>query len=71
MDREAEAEVKVIFDKYDNDGDGFLDGIEELKAAFSDANHIVTDDELKEIVAFADDNNDGKVSFEEFSNFVL
>ena len=29
MDREAE--VKVIFDKYDNDGDGFLDGIEELK----------------------------------------
>jgi Ca2+-binding EF-hand superfamily protein len=66
-----ETEIQVIFNKYDIDGDGFLDGIEELKAAFSDANHIVTDEELKEIVAFADDNNDGKVSFEEFSNFVL
>ena len=65
-----EAEIKAIFDTYDKDGDGHLSGAEELRAAFSEFNQEVTEEELAAIVAFADDNGDGQLTFEEFANFV-
>ncbi len=65
-----ETELRAIFDSYDKDGDGYLSGAEELKAAFSDADHDVTDEELETIIAFADENSDGQVCFDEFVNFV-
>jgi len=66
-----EDDIRAIFDSYDKDGDGYLEGPEELKAAFGDVNQEVTEEELETIVAFADENGDGRLNFEEFSNFVL
>ena len=68
MDRTTE--LKAIFDSYDKDGDGVLQGAEELKAAFSDAKNSATEDELETIVAFADENGDGRLDFAEFADFV-
>jgi Ca2+-binding EF-hand superfamily protein len=65
-----ETELKAVFDSYDKDGDGVLQGAEELKAALSDAKHTVTDEELEQIVAYADENGNGQLSFDEFSNFI-
>ena len=58
-------EIKASFDAYDKDGNGFLQG-DELKAAFSTCKHEATPEELDMIVAFADENGDGKLSFSEF-----
>jgi Ca2+-binding EF-hand superfamily protein len=65
----SEAEAREAFDACDKDGNGFLNG-EELRVAFSTVKHTVTDEELDAIVAYADENGDGKLSFEEFAKFV-
>jgi calmodulin len=58
-------EMRVVFNSFDTDGNGFLDK-EELKNAFKDFKGGLTDEEVDALMVEADTNGDGKVSFEEF-----
>ena len=58
-------EMHVVFNSFDTDGNGFLDK-NELKNAFKDFKGGLTDAEIDALIAEADVNGDGKVSFEEF-----
>ncbi|BAP56117.1 calmodulin [Thioploca ingrica] len=65
----TEKEIRAAFDACDKDHSGFLKG-EELKTAFSTAKHEATQEELEAIMAYADENGDGQLSYEEFAKFV-
>lgn len=62
-------ELRVVFNSFDTDGSGFLDK-NELKNAFSNFKGGLTDAEVDALMADADANGDGKVSFEEFAALV-
>ena len=58
-------DLRAAFDAFDTDGSGFLDK-SELKNAFKDFKGGLTDAEVDVLMAAADTNGDGEVSFEEF-----
>jgi Ca2+-binding EF-hand superfamily protein len=58
-------EIRVVFDSFDTDGNGLLDK-DELKNAFKDFKGGLTDKEVDTLIAEADTDNNGQVSFEEF-----
>ncbi|MBD0671122.1 EF-hand domain-containing protein [Streptomyces sp. CBMA156] len=64
----SEVEKKAEFDKIDTDGDGFISA-EELKVNVK-KNPKVTDSQAEVIFKWADDNSDGKITFEEYAKFV-
>lgn len=57
--------LRNVFNTFDTDGNGVLDK-SELKAAFKDFRGGLSDEAIDAIIADADTNNDGVVSFEEF-----
>jgi len=58
-------EMRVVFNSFDTDGNGFLDK-NELKNAFKDFKGGLTDGEIEALMLEADFNDDGQISFEEF-----
>jgi len=58
-------EMRVVFNTFDTDGSGFLDR-NELANAFNNFRGGLTAEEIDQLIADADTNGDGKVSFEEF-----
>tara|TARA_Y100001935_G_scaffold235979_1_gene220309 strand:- start:395 stop:631 length:237 start_codon:yes stop_codon:yes gene_type:complete len=62
--------IRNIFDSYDKDSSGYLSENELLKF-FKSMEAYFTKSELSEAMYIIDNNNDGKVSFEEFIRFVL
>jgi len=62
-------EMRVVFNSFDTDGSGFLDK-NELKNAFKNFKGGLTDAEIDALMAEADTNGDGKVSFEEFTALI-
>uniref|UniRef100_A0AC35U5D5 Calmodulin n=1 Tax=Rhabditophanes sp. KR3021 TaxID=114890 RepID=A0AC35U5D5_9BILA len=57
--------LKAVFDELDVDGDGFITR-SELRTAFQKMGHNLTDQDIKQIYKHVDDNQDGKINFEEF-----
>lgn len=67
--KEKQAGISEIFAQLDKDGSGFIDQ-EEIKSLFASMwGREVADKEVVEAVASIDTNEDGKVSFSEFSNW--
>lgn len=62
--------IRSIFNYYDKDETGYLDGIE-MQNFFKSMETYFTKSELSEAMYIIDSNNDGKVNFEEFIRFVL
>lgn len=62
--------IRSIFNSYDKDETGYLDGIE-MQNFFKSMETYFTKSELSEAMYIIDSNNDGKVSFDEFIRFVL
>ena len=56
-----------MFEQFDADSDGFITP-QELKDAWTKMGDSISMEEAEAIVAEADENGDGKVSFDEFCN---
>ncbi|THD22149.1 Calmodulin striated muscle [Fasciola hepatica] len=56
---------KRVFAEFDNNGDGFID-LQELKRIMSSVGESLTESDLDEMIKEADQDGDGKVSFQEF-----
>lgn len=70
MTSESINKIRSIFNSYDKDETGYLNGIE-MQNFFKSMETYFTKSELSEAMYIIDSNNDGKVSFEEFIRFVL
>ncbi|KAI8868552.1 putative calmodulin [Ramicandelaber brevisporus] len=68
-EKTEEQELRDIFDMFDKDKNGTIDAQEmvELMAAIQDP---VTIEQAKELIAAADDNGDGVISFEEWKKLM-
>lgn len=62
-------ELLKEFQKFDIDGDGFITG-EEIRQVFHESGIAMTDEDVNELIAEADANGDGVISFEEFVHSV-
>ena len=62
--------MRNIFNNYDKDGSGYLSKVE-LQRFFKSMETYFTKSELSEAMYIIDNDNDGKVSFEEFIRYVL
>jgi len=58
-------EMRVVFNTFDMDRNGFLDR-NELANAFNNFKGGLMVEEIDQLIADADTNGDGKVNFEEF-----
>ena len=54
-----------MFQSFNNDGDGYITA-DDLRKCMREFNENVTDDELAKFVVAADNDGDGRVSYEEF-----
>jgi Ca2+-binding EF-hand superfamily protein len=61
--------IRVVFDSFDTNRSGFLDK-NELANAFNNFKGGLTAEEVAQLMADADTNGDGKVSFEEFAALI-
>ncbi|XP_065843021.1 calmodulin-like protein 3 [Oscarella lobularis] len=59
---------KLVFKKYDLDESGFID-TKELKKMVYDLGHKMTQTELVAATQILDKNNDGRISYKEFSDW--
>jgi Ca2+-binding EF-hand superfamily protein len=69
MSGPSEDEIRVVFDQFDADGSGFIDAAE-IRAICEQLGVTPPYEDVYNIVAEADDNNDGKVSFDEFMKII-
>ncbi|KAL9270184.1 Calcium-dependent protein kinase 33-like protein [Drosera capensis] len=65
---EADEHLHKAFRYFDKDGSGFITR-DELEVAMREYG-IAEDDTIKEIISEVDDDNDGKINYEEFSNMM-
>lgn len=63
-----EQRIRQTFDKYDTDGEGFLD-MKELSKALQNLGSLTTE-EVRNVCVSLDASGDGNVSFEEFASWV-
>lgn len=61
----TQEELREAFKVFDRDGNGFVD-FKELKAAMKQLGEKMSEEDIKEMIAEADIDSDGKVSYEEF-----
>ena len=64
-EEKKENEVKKVFNRFDLDGNGYIDR-DELAALSLKLGHNLTEDELNRAVKDLDLNHDGTIDFEEF-----
>ncbi|CAL2050026.1 CBN-CAL-5 protein [Caenorhabditis brenneri] len=57
--------LKAVFEELDVDGDGYITR-SELRTAFQRMGHSLSDQDIKAIYRHVDQNNDGKINFQEF-----
>lgn len=66
QDSEVEQEILEAFQMFDLDGDGFIT-VEELKSGMEQLGESITLEEAREMIQAADDNNDGRIDFNEYA----
>ena len=59
-------ELEAAFKKYDSDGNGFLT-MDELQTVMSNMGRHMSQSEVRSMIQSLDLNNDGKISFDEFT----
>jgi calmodulin len=64
------AEFKEAFGALDHDGSGFLE-VKEVQQLFQRLGKNPSETQLKAMVSRADDNGDGKISFDEFCRMMV
>merc|ERR1712029_225057 len=62
-------QLRGLFRQYDKDNDGYITD-NEVREFFKSLGRELNDDEVKEQIKEADDDGDGRVSFEEFVKVV-
>lgn len=67
---DMEQEIKQAFRVFDRNGDGYISK-SEFKHCMMHFGEKFTDDEVEEMMAEADANNDGKIDYTEFSQMIL
>jgi len=67
---DMEQEIKQAFRVFDRNGDGFISK-NEFKHCMMHFGEKFTDDEVEEMIAEADANNDGQIDYLEFSQMIL
>lgn len=67
---EQKKQLKIMFDQYDTNGDGFMD-IVELRQMFVQMNIEFDEQYVKQFLGVYDQNGDGKISFEEWSRVLV
>jgi len=67
---DMEEEIRQAFRVFDRNGDGFISK-SEFKHCMMHFGEQFTDEEVEEMIAEADSNNDGKIDYEEFSKMIL
>jgi Ca2+-binding EF-hand superfamily protein len=65
MSAPSRDEIKEVFDTFDADGSGYIDSAE-IKSVCEQLGVEPSQEEIDAIIAEADANGDGKVSFDEF-----
>ena len=70
VSEEARAEYQEAFDMFDKDKSGSIDE-EELGCVMRRLGHEMTDEELKQMVAKVDTDNNGEIDFDEFLAMML
>ncbi|XP_789104.5 calmodulin-A [Strongylocentrotus purpuratus] len=68
-DQEQE-ELRKAFQLFDKDGNGYISAAE-LKLAMTTLGEPLTDDEVAEMIANADIDQDGKINYEEFVEMIV
>ena len=57
--------LRAKFEEIDKNSDGFIDK-EELRAKIKQEGEDLTEDKLRILISYGDDNGDGKIDFDEF-----
>nr|XP_039268302.1 uncharacterized protein LOC120343233 isoform X1 [Styela clava] len=65
-----ENEMKLVFQHFDVDNDGFVSA-EDLKALISSLGEQIDNNELKDMLRVADADGDGKVSYDDFTSVMI
>ena len=68
----VEHSINIVFPfrVFDRNGDGYISKAE-FKHCMMHFGEQFTDEEVEEMIAEADTNNDGKIDYEEFSKMIL
>jgi len=69
-EEELKARLQEAFNAVDGDGDGIISH-DDLKGALEGAGYTPTDDIVQEIIARADEDGSGNISFEEFAKAII
>ncbi len=64
--RHSKQELEVAFKRYDADGNGFLT-VDEFQSVMSNMGRCMSRNEVRSMIQSFDSNNDGKISFNEFT----
>ncbi|KAM3139415.1 hypothetical protein pb186bvf_008440 [Paramecium bursaria] len=68
MQQESKLQLRQVFDQFDLDKSGFVDFVE-LKQISAQMGQEMSDNQIKTLMKTVDENNDGKISFDEFWNW--
>ena len=69
VSREKVAELRVLFDQFDEDGDGAVT-VSEIASTMNRCGHRTKEQTVAEILLSSDANGDQKVTFEEFVSYL-
>ena len=70
LDMSSEEQIRVAFQVYDIDGDGFI-STEELRNVMAPFGEPLTDEKIDKIFSEADIDNDGSINYEEFVELLV
>lgn len=65
----SDADIRAAFDSFDKDGNGSIDK-DEIAKVCEELGVDASGSEIADLLKEADENGDGKISFEEFKNAV-
>lgn len=67
---DVEEDVAHAFKVFDRDGDGLITG-EELRLTMNNLGEPITEEEVRDMIAEADIDGDGKINFAEFKSLMV
>ena len=69
MSSDPEEEIRAAFSVFDRDGDGFITA-SELRNVMANLGEVMSDEELAEVMAEADVDGNGNISYQEFAKMM-